>query len=99
MTKDMPVPEFSTLMEQVVERENMLKAYRRVMRNKGAAGIDNMLVSELKAYLDKQWARIKKELLNGEYKLQAVRVVEIPKPNGGKRQLGIPTVGKEIEGR
>jgi group II intron reverse transcriptase/maturase len=92
LTKDIPVPEFSTLMEQVVERENMLKAYQRVMRNKGAAGIDNMPVSELKAYLDKQWARTKKELLEGEYKPQAVRVVEIPKPNGGKRQLGIPTV-------
>ena len=87
-----PNPEFLTSIEQIVERENMQKAYQRVMRNKGAPGIDKMQVSNLKPYLDKHWARIKQELLRGEYQPQPVRVVYIPKANGGRRQLGIPTV-------
>jgi len=90
--KEDPTPEFSTCIEQIVERENMQKAYRRVMRNKGAPGIDKMQVSNLKPYLDKHWARIKQELLSGKYQPQPVRVVYIPKANGGRRQLGIPTV-------
>lgn len=80
------------LMEQLVERPNMMMAYDRVMTNKGAAGIDKMPVEDLKAYLCKNWERIKKELLEGTYQPRAVRRVEIPKPNGGKRKLGIPTV-------
>jgi RNA-directed DNA polymerase len=79
-------------MEAVVARDNLLDAYARVMSNKGAAGVDEMPVEELKPYLQEHWARIKQELLSGAYQPQAVRCVEIPKPNGGVRQLGIPTV-------
>jgi RNA-directed DNA polymerase len=79
-------------MEAVVARENLLKAYAQVMSNKGAAGIDGMSVEQLKPYLQEHWAQIKESLLNGTYQPQAVRCVEIPKPNGGVRQLGIPTV-------
>jgi RNA-directed DNA polymerase len=85
-------PEDSQLMEEVVARENLLDAYARVMSNKGAAGVDEMPVEQLKPYLQEHWARIKAELLKGAYQPQAVRCVEIPKPNGGMRQLGIPTV-------
>lgn len=80
------------VMEAVVETKNMWKAYRRVVKNKGASGIDGMTVDDLGSYLKTHWTRIKGELLEGVYKPGAVRKVEIPKPNGGKRQLGIPTV-------
>jgi RNA-directed DNA polymerase len=79
-------------MEAVVARENLLDAYSRVMSNKGAAGVDEMPVEQLLPYLQEHWARIKEDLLNGTYQPQAVRCVEIPKPSGGMRQLGIPTV-------
>lgn len=85
-------PEESPLMEAVVARENLLKAYSQVMSNKGAAGVDTMTVEQLKPYLQAQWAQIKADLLNGKYQPQPVRCVEIPKPQGGMRQLGIPTV-------
>ena len=85
-------PEEAPLMEAVVARENLLKAYAQVMRNKGAAGIDGMPVAQLKPYLQAHWAQIKAALLNGMYQAQPVRCVEIPKPSGGMRQLGIPTV-------
>lgn len=85
-------PEDLQLMEAVVARENLLEAYSRVMSNKGAAGVDGMLVEQLKPYLQEHWVKIKEDLLNGTYQPQAVRCVEIPKPNGGMRQLGIPTV-------
>ena len=84
--------ETSQLMEMVVARGNMLRAYKQVMANKGAAGVDSMTVEELMPYLRKHWAGIKEELLSGKYQPQAVRVVDIPKPAGGMRQLGIPTV-------
>jgi RNA-directed DNA polymerase len=87
-----PSPETMELMEHVVERENMISAYKQVLRNKGSAGIDKMSVGQLKPYLAKHWFEIKESLLSGEYKPQAVRVVSIPKPKGGQRQLGIPTV-------
>src|SRR5262249_7104247 len=82
----------SSLMEAVVARENLLDAYARVMSNKGAPGVDEMTVEQLKPYLQGYWAQIKQELLNGTYRPEAVRCVEIPKPGGGVRQLGIPTV-------
>jgi RNA-directed DNA polymerase len=85
-------PETTQMMEAVVARENMLRAYEQVMSNKGAGGIDGMTVEQLKPYLQERWAKIKEELLNGEYQPQPVRCVEIPKPEGGMRQLGIPTV-------
>lgn len=81
------------LMEAVVDRENMLKAFRRVVGNKGAAGVDAMSVDELKPYLQTHWKGIKEQLLEGGYQPQPVRRVEIPKPGGrGIRKLGIPTV-------
>ena len=80
------------LMEEIISRANMQKAYNRVVSNKGVAGVDNMPTGQLKGYLQTDWPRIKEELLNGTYKPQPVRKVEIPKPGGGKRLLGIPTV-------
>ena len=90
--KGKPTPEGIKLIERIVERKNMEKAYWQVVRNKGAAGIDNMTVEQLKAYLQTNWSEIKEKLLSGKYKPKPVREVEIPKPTGGKRTLGIPTV-------
>lgn len=80
------------IMEAVVEAPNLRKALAQVKRNKGSAGIDKMSVEELSPYLVQNWEQIKKQLLAGEYKPSPVRRVEIPKPDGGKRKLGIPTV-------
>jgi RNA-directed DNA polymerase len=82
----------SRLMEEVCEPANLLKALSQVKRNGGSPGVDGMTVKELPAYVQKHWERIRNELLEGTYKPQPVRRVEIPKPNGGKRELGIPTV-------
>lgn len=81
------------LMEAVVERENMKRAYHRVCANKGSAGVDGMAVGDLRGYLVENWLCIKEELLSGQYQPRPVLGVEIPKPGGkGVRQLGIPTV-------
>jgi RNA-directed DNA polymerase len=80
------------LMEDVVSRGNMMAAYKRVVSNKGAPGIDRMTVDQLKEYLTEHWPRIREELLNETYRPQPVLKVEIPKPDGGMRTLGIPTV-------
>jgi group II intron reverse transcriptase/maturase len=80
------------LMEEIVSRANMMKAYNRVVSNKGAAGVDCMTTGQLKGCLQSEWPRIKEELLNGAYTPLPVRKVEIPKPGGGTRMLGIPTV-------
>lgn len=80
------------LMEEVCQRENLRKAYRRVKANKGSPGVDGMTVSELGDYLAAHGEEIRSELLGGTYRPQPVRRVEIPKPSGGKRKLGIPTV-------
>ena len=85
-------PETLQLMEAVVERENMKTAWLRVKGNKGAAGVDGMSVDALLPYLREQWPSIKDDLLAGRYQPSPVRKVEIPKPGGGMRQLGIPTV-------
>ncbi len=86
-------PEAATgLMEEIISRGNMMAAYSRVLSNKGAPGVDGMSVTALKGYLHEQWPRIKEELLAGRYHPQPVRKVEIPKPGGGTRMLGIPTV-------
>jgi RNA-directed DNA polymerase len=79
-------------MEAVVERENLKQALAQVKRNKGAAGIDGMSVGDLPAYLKKHWPTIRAQLLEGIYRPQPVRRVEIPKASGGMRPLGIPTV-------
>ena len=80
------------LMEQVVSRQNMLAAYQRVVRNRGSAGVDGVTVEELAEYSRLHWERIRTELLEGRYQPQPVRMVMIPKPGGGERALGIPTV-------
>jgi RNA-directed DNA polymerase len=86
-------PEAMRLMEEVLRRENLIRALRRVRSNKGTPGIDGMTVEELTPYLKEHWARIREELFEGTYEPQPVRRVEIPKPNGrGVRPLGIPTV-------
>jgi RNA-directed DNA polymerase len=79
-------------MEAMVERENLKTALAQVKRNKGAAGIDGMSVDDLPAYLKEYWPTIRAQLLDGTYKPQPVRRVEIPKASGGVRLLGIPTV-------
>jgi RNA-directed DNA polymerase len=85
--------ESPTLMEEVLRRENLELAHKRVVKNGGAPGVDRMTVDELMPYCRKHWTRIRKELLSGIYMPQPVRRVEIPKPDGkGTRTLGIPTV-------
>jgi len=79
-------------MAAVVERGNMVAAWKRVKGNQGAAGVDGMTVEALPAYLREYWPRIKADLLAGRYAPSPVRLVEIPKPGGGLRPLGIPTV-------
>jgi RNA-directed DNA polymerase len=91
--KEKTQPEAERLSEEVLRRENMLSALRRVRSNKGAPGIDGMTVEELVPYLKTEWPRIREELLKGTYQPEPVRRTEIPKPNGnGMRLLGIPTV-------
>jgi RNA-directed DNA polymerase len=80
------------LMEEVCGRENCKQALKRVKANKGSAGVDGMTVQQLPAFLKQHWPAIREQLLNGTYKPQPVRRVEIPKPDGGVRKLGIPTV-------
>ena len=80
------------LMEAVVERGNLKLAYQRVVENKGAAGVDQLAVSEFKDHLKRHWPTIRTRLLAGDYQPQPVRRVDIPKPQGGVRTLGIPTV-------
>jgi RNA-directed DNA polymerase len=79
------------LMEEVCERGNLKQALRRVQRNGGSPGIDGMTVDELPGYLKEQWPSLRAQLLNGGYKPQPVKRVPIPKPDGGVRNLGIPT--------
>ena len=80
------------LMEMILERSNMQNAYKRVVSNKGAPGVDGMTVNQLGSYLKRHWEKIREQVLNGQYKPLPVRLKEIPKPDGGIRQLGIPTV-------
>lgn len=80
------------LMEEVLRRENLFRALKRVRSNKGAPGVDGMTVDQLPEYLKGEWPRIRDELLSRTYVPKPVRVVEIPKASGGTRMLGIPTV-------
>jgi len=82
----------SVVMEEVVRKENLTKALKRVRLNKGSPGIDGMTVDELKDYLNTHWSEIREQLLEGHYTPQPVKQVLIPKPGGGSRMLGIPTV-------
>lgn len=81
-----------TLMARVLAPANLQRAYQRVVRNKGAPGADGMTVDQLADYVNQYWPTLKERLLAGEYHPQGVRAVDIPKPKGGTRQLGIPTV-------
>ena len=80
------------LMEAVCERENLKAALRQVKANKGSPGVDGMTVVGITDYLKQHWPAIREQLLNGTYEPKPVRRVEIPKPDGGVRKLGIPTV-------
>jgi RNA-directed DNA polymerase len=80
------------LMSQILSRENMLQALKRVEKNKGSHGVDMMPVQNLRQHIVENWLTIKEQILMGTYKPQPVRRVEIPKPDGGVRLLGIPTV-------
>jgi len=79
-------------MEEVVERSNLQLAYQRVVKNKGAPGVDDVSVSEFKGWLKMHWPSVKRALLEGRYLPRPVRRVDIPKPAGGVRTLGVPTV-------
>jgi hypothetical protein len=90
-----PVPESTsnaTLLERVLSRANLKRALKQVRSNRGAPGIDGMSVDALPGYLKEHWPEIRAQLVAGSYRPQPVRRVEIPKPDGRKRPLGIPTV-------
>src|SRR5438552_1285585 len=80
------------LMEKVCERENLERAWQRVRGNKGAPGVDGMTIDDAKSYLREHWPSIRSQLLAGAYRPQPVKRVEIPKPDGGVRKLGVPCV-------
>lgn len=80
------------MLEEIVDIRNVQKAFKQVTANKGAGGIDGMQTDELRDYLNSNWQGLRKEIISGNYRPQAVRKVEIPKPAGGSRMLGIPTV-------
>ncbi len=82
----------SSLLNRVLERNNLVRALKQVRRNKGAPGIDGMSVEELPDFLSKYWPKIRQQLIEGRYCPKPVKRVEIPKPDGRKRKLGIPTV-------
>ena len=82
----------SELLEKILSNINIDNAYKRVCANKGAGGVDGVTVEELGDYINKNWNSIREQIRKRTYKPQPVKRVEIPKPNGGVRNLGIPTV-------
>lgn len=86
----------SQLLEEILSRENMLLAYKKVKANKGASGIDGISTEEIRAYLIENWETIREQIRKRRYKPKPVRRIEIPKPNGGVRKLGIPCVVDRI---
>src|SRR5512132_332806 len=80
------------LMEEVCDRENLVRAWKRVRSNQGSPGMDGMTIEDAKAYLREHWPNIRSQLLSGTYQPQPVKRVEIPKPEGGVRKLGVPCV-------
>lgn len=82
----------SSLLNRVLERNNLVRALKQVRRNKGAPGIDGMTVDELPDFLSQHWPKIRQQLIEGRYRPKPVKRVEIPKPDGRQRKLGIPTV-------
>jgi RNA-directed DNA polymerase len=91
-----PAPESPALterlMEEVCARENLERAWKRVRRNKGSPGVDGMTIDDARNYLREHWPGIRSRLLGGTYQPQPVKRVEIPKPDGGVRKLGVPCV-------
>ena len=91
-----PAPESPALteqlMEEVCDRENLLRAWKRVQRNKGGPGVDGMTIDDARDHLREHWPSIRSQLLEGTYQPQPVKRVEIPKPDGGVRKLGVPCV-------
>lgn len=83
---------FTKLMEEIASLENLVQALKRVKSNKGAAGVDGMTTKDLTEWFEKNWQQLQKELLEGTYKVGEIKGVKIPKPKGGYRHLGIPTV-------
>lgn len=83
---------FSSMLEEILDYRNVQKALKQVISNKGAGGIDGMQTDELRDYLEANWPLLKQSILEGSYRPEAVRKVEIPKPQGGTRMLGVPTV-------
>jgi RNA-directed DNA polymerase len=79
-------------MEEVCERENLVRAWQRVRENKGAPGVDGMTIDDAKSFLREHWPDIRSQLLAGTYRPQPVKRIEIPKPDGGVRKLGVPSV-------
>ena len=86
----------SQLLEEILSRENMQLAYKRVKANKGAGGVDGITIEEVDKYLKENWEDIQEKIRRRKYKPKPVKRVEIPKPNGGVRNLGIPTVVDRI---
>ena len=86
----------SQLLEEILSRENMQLAYKRVKANKGAGGVDGITIEEVDKYLKENWEDIQEKIRRRKYKPKPVKRVEIPKPNGGVRNLGIPTVADRI---
>ncbi len=84
------------LLSEILSKENMIEAYKKVCANKGSAGVDGVNTDEIKDYIRENWDGIKSEIENRKYRPQPVLRVEIPKPNGSKRKLGIPTVMDRI---
>src|SRR5436305_10977411 len=91
-----PAPESPALTEQLMEevyhRENLVRAWKRVRQNKGSPGVDGTTIDDAKGYLREHWPSIRSQLLKGTYQPQPVKRVEIPKPDGGVRKLGVPCV-------
>lgn len=90
--KERSTQSMSELLEKILDKKNMNEAYKKVCANKGAGGVDGMETEELDGYIRENWDSIKEQIRERGYKPQPVRRVEIPKPNGSKRKLGIPTV-------
>jgi group II intron reverse transcriptase/maturase len=87
------------MLEEILDYRNITKALKQVVSNKGAGGIDDMPTDELRGYLEANWTLLKQSILDGSYRPQPVRKVEIPKPQGGTRMLGIPTVLDRLLGQ
>ena len=86
----------SQLLEEILSRDNMRLAYKKVKANRGASGIDGITIEEIDDYLKENWGNIRDKIRKRKYKPKPVRRVEIPKPDGGVRNLGVPTVVDRI---